>query len=428
MDYEDTRLSDRTTPKMPSQLTSLQQMAASAGTTASPAEDALAPVVERGVLTPFDFQPRTRLVFGCGTIGRLGALAAELGFRRPLLVADHGLVTAGHVALAERGLTGAGLDVVPFHDFDVNPDTTMVEAGCAVARPREIDSIIGLGGGSSMDCAKGINLLLTNGGRIEDYQGYGKATRPMLPMIGVPTTAGTGSEAQSYAVIADAVTHVKMACGDPKAAFRVAILDPELTLSQPTHVTATSGFDAIAHAVETAVTTRRTAVSDCFGREAWRLLDSCYEAVLDRPDDVKARAAMHLGAFYAGVAIEQSMLGAAHACANPLTARYQITHGVALAILLPHVVRWNSATAAPLYRRLLPPIGEAGEGNPGEQLATRLHALAGHAGLPDRLRTEGVDPDDLPQLADDAARQWTGTFNPRPLTTPDALEIYRCAF
>ena len=302
---------------MLSQLTHIPQMAAAGDTTASTTKDALAPVVERGVLTPFDFEPRTRLVFGCGTIGRLGTLAAELGFKRPLLVADQGLVTAGHVALAERCLAGAGLDVVPFHDFDVNPDTTMVEAGCAVARPRAIDSIIGLGGGSSMDCAKGINLLLTNGGRIEDYLGYGKATRPMLPMIGVPTTAGTGSEAQSYAVIADAATHTKMACGDPKAAFRVAILDPELTLSQPTHVTATSGFDAIAHAVETAVTTRRTAVSDCFAREAWRLLDASYETVLDRPDDVEARAAMHLGAFYAGLAIEQSMLGAAHALRQP---------------------------------------------------------------------------------------------------------------
>jgi len=278
-----------------------------------------------------------------------------------------------------------------------------------------------------MDCAKGINLLLTNGGRIEDYRGYGKATRPMLPMIGVPTTAGTGSEAQSYAVIADATTRVKMACGDPKAAFRVAILDPELTLSQPAYVTATSGFDAIAHAVEAAVTTRRTAVSDCFAREAWRLLDASYETVLDRPDDVEARAAMHLGAFYAGLAIEQSMLGAAHACANPLTARYQMTHGVALAILLPHVVRWNSAAAAPLYRRLLPPIDDAG-GDPGERLSTRLRALASHAGLPDRLRTKGVDPADLPELADDAAGQWTGTFNPRPLTAVDALEVYRCAF
>ncbi len=410
-------------------MTEIPQMAAAPGdTTASTMEDTRTRVVERDVMTPFDYQPRTRLVFGCGTVGRLGALAAEMGCRRPLLVADHGLVTAGHVALATRHLAAAGLDVVHFHDFDVNPDTTMVEAGCAVARPRKIDSIIGLGGGSSMDCAKGINLLLTNGGRMEDYRGYGKATQPMLPMIGVPTTAGTGSEAQSYAVIADAATHMKMACGDPKAAFRVAILDPELTLSQPAYVTATSGFDAIAHAVETAVTTRRTAVSDCFGREAWRLLDANYETVIDRPDDVEARAAMHLGAFYAGLAIEQSMLGAAHACANPLTARYQITHGVALAILLPHVVRWNSATAAPLYRRLLPPVDAAGGGDPGERLATRLRALASHAGLPDRLRTEGVDPDDLSLLAADAARQWTGTFNPRPLTVADALEVYRCAF
>ena len=410
-------------------LTQIPLMAAAPGdTTASATEDTLAPLFERDLLTPFDYQPRTRLVFGRGTVGRLGALAAEMGFTRPLLVADHGLVTAGHVALAERHLAGAGLEVVHFHDFDVNPNTTMVEAGCAVARSHDIDSIIGLGGGSSMDCAKGINLLLTNGGRIEDYLGYGKATRPMLPMIGVPTTAGTGSEAQSYAVIADAASHMKMACGDPKAAFRVAVLDPELTLSQPAFVTATSGFDAIAHAVETAVTTRRTAVSDCFAHEAWRLLDANYRTVVDRPDDIEARAAMHLGAFYAGLAIEQSMLGAAHACANPLTARYQMTHGVALAILLPHVVRWNGAASAPLYRRLLPPTDEARGDEPGQRLAARLGALASHAGLPDRLRTEGVDPADLPQLAEAAAGQWTGTFNPKPLTDVDALEVYRCAF
>ena len=388
----------------------------------------VAPVFERSVLTPFDFEPRTRLVFGCGTVGRLGALATALGFRRPLLVADQGLVVAGHVGLVERHLAGAGLNVVRFHEFGVNPDTTMVEAGCAAARPQEVDSIIGLGGGSSMDCAKAINMLLTNGGRMEDYRGYGKATRPLLPMIGVPTTAGTGSEAQSYAVIADATTHTKMACGDPKAAFRVAILDPELTVSQPAHVTATSGFDAIAHAVETAVTTRRTAVSDCFAREAWRLLNADYETVLDNPNDVEARAAMQLGAFYAGLAIEQSMLGAAHACANPLTARHQITHGVALAIVLPHVVRWNSVAVAPLYRELLATGGDTGDDDPGERLAARLDTLAGHAGLPNRLRTEGVVLDDLPQLADDATRQWTATYNPRPLTTTEALEVYRCAF
>lgn len=376
--------------------------------------------------TPFEFQPRTRLVFGCGEVERLAALAGELGIERPLLVADHGLVAAGHVALVGRRLADAGIEVVRFHEFDVNPDTTMVEAGCAAARRHDVDGIIGLGGGSSLDCAKGINLLLTNGGRMEDYRGYGKATQPMLPMIGIPTTAGTGSEAQSYAVIADAVSHMKMACGDPKIAFRVSLLDPELTLSQPAAVTATSGFDAIAHAVETAVTTRRTALSDCFAREAWRLLNTGYAAVLDRPGDVDARAAMQLGAFYGGLAIEQSMLGAAHACANPLTAHYQVAHGVALAILLPHVVRWNGTAAAAMYGWLLGDDPERDD--PNERLAARLRELAGRAGLPAQLRTEGVVRDALPQLADDAVRQWTGSFNPRPLTAADALEIYRCAF
>ena len=255
--------------------------------------NAVASDVSRHVMTGFDFRPRTRLVFGPGTIERLGALAAELRVTRPLLVADRGLVAAGHVALAQHQLTRAGIEAVPFHGFDVNPDTTMIDAGCAAARPHEVDGIIGLGGGSSMDCAKGINFVLTNGGHIEDYQGYGKATQPLLPMIGVPTTAGTGSEAQSYAVIANAATGLKMACGDPKAAYRVAVLDPELTLSQPDTVTATSGFDAIAHAVETAATTRRSPLSDCFSHEAWRLLESHYETVLNHPADVEARAAMH---------------------------------------------------------------------------------------------------------------------------------------
>ena len=205
----------------------------------------------------FDFQPRTRVVFGAGMIDRLGELARELSFKRTLLVADHGLVASGHVDEAVGPLQEAGVEVFRFHDFEVNPDTRMIEAGTTFALIYKIDSIIGLGGGSSLDCAKGINFLLTNGGRMSDYHGYGKATKPMLPMIAIPTTAGTGSEAQTYALISDAETHVKMACGDPKASFRVALLDPALTVSQPRSITATSGFDAIAHAVETFVTTKR---------------------------------------------------------------------------------------------------------------------------------------------------------------------------
>jgi alcohol dehydrogenase len=378
----------------------------------------------------FEFQLQTRLIFGAGTIARLGELARELGFRRALLAADQGLVTSGHVDEALAPLRLEGIEVFRFHDFEVNPDTRMIEAGRAFAAPLNIDCIIGLGGGSSLDCAKGINFLLTNGGQMRDYLGYGKASRPMLPMIGIPTTSGTGSEAQTYALISDAQSHEKMACGDPKAAFQVALLDPALTVSQPRSITATSGFDAIAHAVETYVATQRNALSEVFSREAWTLLEGNYECVLAKPDDLEARGAMQLGAYYAGAAIENSMLGATHACANPLTARYGTAHGAAIAMLLPSVVRWNGPVAAERYAELL----KLSSGNlnfsgqeAAEMLAQRLEQLAAAGGLRGGLSKAGIPATDLPMLAMEAAKQWTGSFNPRPFDSKGALEVYEWA-
>ena len=379
----------------------------------------------------FDFQPRTRVVFGAGVIDRLGELARELNFQRTLLVADHGLLASGHVDEAVGPLQQAGVEVFRFHDFEVNPDTRMIEAGTAFVSSLKIDSIIGLGGGSSLDCAKGINFVLTNGGRMSDYRGYGKATKPMLPMIAIPTTAGTGSEAQSYALISEVESHVKMACGDPKAAFRVALLDPALTVSQPRSITATSGFDAIAHAVETFVTTKRTQMSEIFSREAWRLLEPNYERVLNEPDNLEARGAMQLGAFYAGIAIENSMLGATHACANPLTAHYGTAHGAAIAMLLPSVVRWNESVAADQYEMFLnwSSVGaKRNELSPTEALARRLEELAEAGGLRTNLRTAGVKETDLNALASEAAEQWTGTFNPRPFNKEGAIEVYQWVY
>jgi alcohol dehydrogenase len=319
--------------------------------------------------------------------------------------------------------------VFEFSDFGPNPDTNMVDAGRVYAAGKSVDSIVALGGGSSLDCAKGINFVLTQGGTILDFWGYGKALHPMLPMIGVPTTAGTGSEAQSYALISDARTHRKMACGDPKAAFRGVILDPRVTLTQPASVTAAAGYDAIAHAVESYVCTKRNPASADLSREAWRLLERHYEQVLATPDDLDARAAMQLGAYYAGAAIEVSMLGATHACANPLTARYGTPHGDAIAILLPHVVRWNAATAGSHYDELLREIGRHdGNSNPGEVLASRLEELAAAGGLPATLAEVGASKADLPALAQEASEQWTGKFNPRPVDAAGAREVYECAF
>jgi alcohol dehydrogenase len=384
------------------------------------------------MMRPLELKTDIRVLFGEGALGQIGALAKELGFSRTLLVADPGLARAGHLSHAHAVLDEAGIRAIEFSDFGPNPDADMLEGGRAFAADKSIDSIIGLGGGSSLDCAKGINFLLTQGGTIYDFHGYGKATEPMLPMIGVPTTAGTGSEAQSYAIISDTKTHRKMACGDPKAAFRAVILDPLLTLTQPASVTAAAGFDAIAHAVESFVCTRRHARSQELSREAWRLLDANFERVLTSPHDLEARSNMQLGAFYAGTAIERSMLGATHACANPVTARYGTTHGDAIAILLPHVVRWNRPAAAAMYSELMrlstSRFNGPGEADAVDALAGRLERLAAAGGLPKSLHDIGASRHDLPELAREAAEQWTGQFNPRPFDAAGAREVYAWAF
>ena len=380
-------------------------------------------------MVPFDFQPRTRVVFGRGAADRIGHLARELGFQRTLFVTDPGLVAAGHAADVQRALEATTPSVVRFAEVAENPDSATVAAGASFAAPHEIDSIVALGGGSTLDSAKGINFLLTNGGEMPQYRGYGKVTAPLLPMIGMPTTAGTGSEAQSYAVIADAATRMKMACGDPSAAFRVAVLDPGLTLSAPQPITAAAGIDAIAHAVETAVTLKRTPLSDTCSHQAWRLLSEAYERVLLHPTDLDARSMMQLGAHFAGMAIEQSMLGAAHACANPLTARFSLAHGVALAILLPHVVRWNGEVATAGYAALLgSPRRRARDVDAAETLARRLEDFARVGGFPAKLSDAGVTKNALPELAELAAQQWTGSFNPRHFDAAGALEIYEASF
>jgi alcohol dehydrogenase len=380
-------------------------------------------------LREFDYHSPTRVVYGAKSLERLGELARELGATRVLLVTDPGLEQAGHPQRATASLRAANLDVFLFDGVEENPSSRHIEAGTALAQPLGIDLLVGVGGGSAMDCAKGINFLLTNGGRMVDYKGFGKATRPMLPSVGVPTTAGTGSEAQSYALIADETTHMKMACGDRKAAFHVAILDPEVTISQPPRVTALTGIDALSHALESYVTTRRTPLAQMFAREAWRLLEANLGKVLATPADLEARGAMQLGAFLAGTAIENSMLGACHACANPLTAHYGLTHGLAIAILLPHVIRFNSPVVGELYSEL---TDEAGLLNGDAQvaaqaLAQRVTDFVRGAALPTTLTECGVSPGILPVLAEEANQQWTARFNPRPVNEADLLALYEAA-
>ena len=381
-------------------------------------------------LPSFDHQARTRLVFGVNSVQRVGALARELGARRVLVVTDPGIVTAGHALRVEHSLQAAGLGVVIFDQVRENPTTRDVDECVRVAQAAGIDTLIGLGGGSSMDTAKGCNFILTNGGRMQDYWGVGKATKPMLPLIAIPTTAGTGSECQSAALIADEHTHQKMACLDPKAAARIALLDPVLTVSQPPRVTAFTGIDAIAHAVETAVTTKRNAFSEMYSREAFKLCLTSLPRVLRDPHDLEARGRMLLGAAFAGTAIENSMLGAAHSAANPLTAHYNIVHGLAVGMMLPHVVRFNAhePAARRAYAELAAVTDIACDGGATDALIARLEGLLNAASMPRSLAACGVDRSKIKMLAEEAAKQWTVNFNPRPVHVADFVKLYEAAF
>ncbi len=390
-----------------------------------------------------------RILYGSGSLEGLGEAARETGGGRVFLVTDHGVRAAGHVDRALQALQGCVDRVTVFDGVEENPTTRHVEAGVAAARSEGADLLVALGGGSAMDCAKGINFVLTNGGSMERFRGFGHARRPMLPSIGIPTTAGTGSDAQSYALIEQEATHVKMACGDRKARFGTVILDPDLTATCPRRVAATSGLDAISHAVESRVSRAGNPLSHLMSREAWRLLSGAYAASLDESADAGILGRMLLGAHLAGAAVEASMLGAAHACANPLTARAHalaeaaaggsspepgLAHGEAVLLMLPHVVRLYAPVAGEAYAGLLadaaPDKGArpAAQGSAAEALAASLEAMRARGGLPARLRDIGVRREELAGLAEAASEQWTARFNPREVTRGDLEDLYAAAW
>jgi alcohol dehydrogenase len=221
-----------------------------------------------------------------------------------------------------------------------------------------------------------------------------------------------------------------MACGDPKAAARIAILDPALTVSQPRLVTQCTGVDALSHAIETAVTSKRNPMSWLFSRESFQMIVHNFPVVLKEPDNLEARAHMLLGAAYAGTAIENSMLGAAHSCANPLTARYGIIHGRAVGMMLPHIVRFNAQVpeVGEQYALLMKTTGLATWASSSveavEALIAKLEKMLELASVPRRLSDYSIHQDDIPTLAKEAAKQWTAQFNPRPITEADFKNIY----
>ena len=375
------------------------------------------------MLAPFASRPSPKIVFGPGTLRELPACVREVGANSVFLVSDSGLAKAGHLGTTLKLLEAAGISVATYDHSHENPTESDAAACRDAAAKRRFDCFVALGGGSSMDTAKACNFLLTNGGAMRDYHGYGKATKPMLPLIAIPTTAGTGSECQSYALVSRDDTHEKMACGDQKAKARIAILDPDLTETQPRSVATQTGLDALAHALESAVSTKRNAISELCSEGAFRHLASAIGHVISGTATRDDRGKMLVGAALAGLAIENSMLGAAHASANPLTAHRNLVHGHAVALMLPHVMRFNSENpdAHAIYERYSEILKKGGVSSlPLIDWVADLFARSGFPGV------NGV-AQDVATLANDALRQWTGQFNPRPLSQGDYMTLYRRA-
>ncbi len=371
----------------------------------------------------------TRIVFGNDTVDGAGDIAVDLGTKRAFIVTDSGLIDTGHVARLEQALDRSDVEHRRFDGVSENPSTADVDACLATLAQWQPDVWIGFGGGSSIDVAKAANLCRAGGGTVHDYWGKGLAKGHLQPIIAIPTTAGTGSEVQSFTLIAQADSHQKMACGDPQMAPRIAILDPTLCTTLPRIVTICTGLDTLAHAVESGVCKTRTKESSSLSARALALVDQNLAGVIESPRDLEARGNMLLAAAYAGAAIEKSMLGAAHSLSNPLTAHHKIPHGQAVGIMLPEVIRFNAQdpSIVEAYGKLTH-AADMCHDDVTWQLATqilveRIEALLVLTGIETSLTSLGVTSDDHHDLAKEAARQWTAKYNPRPLSVDDFRDL-----
>jgi alcohol dehydrogenase len=382
------------------------------------------------------YQP-TRITFGVGVarevsleLKRLEALG--LGGRRGLVITDAflaektPLVRDLQKALGERhGATWTGVVA------DAEADT--IDAGAAFARDKGCDTVISLGGGSAIDTAKGIAIVLSEGGQIRDHQGSQRLPKRPAPHVAIPTTAGTGSEVSSYAVVKDARAKEKMHFADDKIIPDVAVLDPALTVGMPRMLTAATGLDALTHAVEAYASMPRNPLCDAQAAHAARLVGRYLLRACDTGTDLVARGQMLLASNLAGLAFNGSGVGLCHALAHVVGARHGVHHGTANAILLPHVVRFNAVELAERYRELAQALDldvrDTSDALAAESLANAISDLIAESGLPTRLRDSGVPEADLEACADQALSDGAIVYNGRFAADVElTLEVLRAAF
>ena len=385
-------------------------------------------------MKPFTFNTAGRIVFGEGSAGRLGEIAAAQLGRRVVLVTDPGLIKAGVIETALRSLRDATVEVSVYSDVEADPPEHVIEGAAAAARDFRAEGVIGLGGGSSMDTAKLVALLAAGREKLSDVYGIGNAKGPRLPLLLAPTTAGTGSEVTPISIVTTGAAE-KKGVVSPVILPDIALLDPDLTVGLPPHVTAATGVDAMVHAIEAfaSASPNNNPVSRALAQEALRLLGGAIERAVSTSSDKKARGDMLLGAMLAGQAFANSPVAAVHALAYPIGGHYHVPHGLSNALMLAHVLRFNAETASAAYADIapcaFPELAELGSQARAAALAEKLAALSSRIGLQQRLRDVGIPADAVPMLAADAMKQTRLLVNnPRPVTEKDARQLYEAAW
>ena len=382
-------------------------------------------------LLKYSFELPTRIEFGEGVINEAGKEAKLLGATKIMLVADKGVICAGLTRPVEESLKAEGLEYIVFYNIVPNPRDIHCTEGYELAKKEGIDLLIAVGGGSSMDTAKAIGTLLTHGKTIQDWCGFQLLEREITPLIAIPTTAGTGSEVTPFAVVTDTNTHVKLNIFDPKAAAKVALIDPSVLMKLPSHIMASTGIDAMTHAVEAYTCNLANPHTDAYALYAIELImKNLYQAV--HIPTIESCTGMMLGSTIAGIAFGYADVAAVHCMAEALGGKYDTPHGVANAILLPTVTEFNIPSNVEKHANVARALGVDLSDITLEEAAIRgvnvLRKLCNDVGIKKMKEIEGIDPKDFPFLAEAAERNVSTPSNPREVTAKEYLLLFQKAY
>lgn len=378
----------------------------------------------------YSFKIPQNIEFGMGSLKKLPGILADNKSDNVLLVSDRGLESIGVVKKIQDIIEAAGITCTSFLDVIPNPTVEVVNAATALYKESGATSIVALGGGSSMDVAKAVGVLVNYGGNIVDYEGFGTVPGPIVPMIAIPTTAGTGSEVTASSVITDTSRNYKLSVISYEILPKYAILDPELIMTAPASIAAACGVDALIHAIEAYISTKSSPFSDAMAEKAMELIGANLRRFVANRQDAEAACAMMAGSNFAGIAFAWAKLGNVHAMSHPVSAYFHVAHGVANSVLLPTVLEYNALADNGRYEVIYNYIrqggGDVADFKP-EMLVEEVRRLNADLGIPNSLSEVGVTEDLIPSMAADAMKSGNILANPRQTNLKEITALYHKA-